>query len=230
MDQVTPEQRAIMEQINKEHEEKMAKLTALNETIKERTRAHELEAAQLDKVYGNGKLYTDELVATVSDSKVAKVLAAANSDLVIGTSNKEFRKQIKVEAMRLRLSLEDDEPRDWRPDIEAAKKTLAEIKEWRAFIAEELKSADVDKRPVVDFYPPPEKTNMVTLAQVDANAAEFDALWRRVKEIREEGIPWDLTSDERDRVIAGLEKEAAAAEKKMQDAIAAAVDEMRYLE
>ena len=88
----------------------------------------------------------------------------------------------------------------------------------------------MDERPVVDFYPPPDKTNMVTLAQVDANAAEFDALWRRVKEIREEGIPWDLTSDERDRVIAGLEKEAAAAEKKMQDKIAAAVDEMRYLE
>ena len=34
MDQFTPEQRAIIEQINKEHEEKMAKLTALNETIK----------------------------------------------------------------------------------------------------------------------------------------------------------------------------------------------------
>lgn len=34
MDQFTPEQRAIIEQINAEHAKKMAKLTTLNEVVK----------------------------------------------------------------------------------------------------------------------------------------------------------------------------------------------------
>ena len=172
-------------------------------------------------------MYTAEILATVSDAPVARVLGAANADLVIGTSTHEFIKQIKIEAMRLRLGLEEDQPRDWQPDIEAAQKTLSEIQKMRAFMATKNKP-EINDQEEIEFVPPPPKTDKVTLAQVDHAAAEFEQLWRRVKAIRdsEEGIVWDLTKSQRDGIINQLEKEAAEKNKKVMEGIDAAVNEL----